>query len=205
MLTLKADKRDLNTKAKALRREGYVVGNVFGKRLDTPIAIKIDSKEASKFIRSSSKGTQVNLEIENEAFDVLVKEISFNPVKNQIENIDFQELVKGDVIASTAQVVLINHDKLQGHLNQLLFEISYKALPKDLIESVEIDIATLGNDASVKVSDLSIASNDKISISTALDDLVLTISEHVKEDAYELASDEKDAEKEAEKEIAAQE
>jgi len=30
MDTLKAEKRDMSTKAKRLRREGYVTGNVFG-------------------------------------------------------------------------------------------------------------------------------------------------------------------------------
>ena len=33
MNTLKAEKRDLAVKAKKLRREGYVTGNVFGKEL----------------------------------------------------------------------------------------------------------------------------------------------------------------------------
>ncbi|MFR6140953.1 MAG: hypothetical protein ACLUIY_14395 [Dorea longicatena] len=32
MNTLKAEKRSMDVKAKKLRREGYVTGNVFGKR-----------------------------------------------------------------------------------------------------------------------------------------------------------------------------
>ena len=33
MDTLKAEKRSMETKAKRLRREGYVTGNVFGKEI----------------------------------------------------------------------------------------------------------------------------------------------------------------------------
>ena len=33
MTTLKAEKRDMSTKAKKLRREGYVTGNVFGREI----------------------------------------------------------------------------------------------------------------------------------------------------------------------------
>ena len=33
MTTLKAEKRSMDVKAKRLRREGYVTGNVFGKKI----------------------------------------------------------------------------------------------------------------------------------------------------------------------------
>ena len=41
MNTLKAEKRDLAVKAKKLRREGYVTGNVFGKELEQSIPVKM--------------------------------------------------------------------------------------------------------------------------------------------------------------------
>ena len=34
MTTLKAEKRSMDVKAKRLRREGYVTGNVLGKKID---------------------------------------------------------------------------------------------------------------------------------------------------------------------------
>ena len=34
MNTLKAEKRNMQTKAKKLRREGYVTGNVFGREIE---------------------------------------------------------------------------------------------------------------------------------------------------------------------------
>ena len=48
MNTLKAEKRDLAVKAKKLRREGYVTGNVFGKELEQSIL------RAEKMLRTDS-------------------------------------------------------------------------------------------------------------------------------------------------------
>ena len=43
MNTLKAEKRTLAVKAKKLRREGYVTGNVFGKEMKESIPVKMDA------------------------------------------------------------------------------------------------------------------------------------------------------------------
>ena len=40
MNTLKAEKRSLDVKAKRLRREGYVVGNVFGREMKNPFQLR---------------------------------------------------------------------------------------------------------------------------------------------------------------------
>ena len=42
MNTLKAEKR--NAKAKALRREGYVTGNLFGREIEGSIPVKMTQK-----------------------------------------------------------------------------------------------------------------------------------------------------------------
>ena len=41
MTTLKAEKRSMDVKAKRLRREGYVTGNVFGREIEGSIPVKI--------------------------------------------------------------------------------------------------------------------------------------------------------------------
>ena len=43
MNTLKAEKRTLDVKAKKLRKEGYVTGNVFGKEMKESIPVKMDA------------------------------------------------------------------------------------------------------------------------------------------------------------------
>ena len=50
MNTLKAEKRSMDDKAKKLRREGYVTGNVFGRSLAESIQVMIEKKEAERFL-----------------------------------------------------------------------------------------------------------------------------------------------------------
>ena len=45
MNTFKVQKRDMETKAKKLRREGYVTGNLFGKEIEGSVLLKIRSRE----------------------------------------------------------------------------------------------------------------------------------------------------------------
>ena len=54
MNTLTAKKRDLKTKAKKLRKEGYVIGNLFGRDIENSIPLKVDSREAAKFLKDNN-------------------------------------------------------------------------------------------------------------------------------------------------------
>ena len=51
MNTFKAEKRDLAEKAKKLRREGFVTGNVFGRDLAESIPVKFAKTEAERLKR----------------------------------------------------------------------------------------------------------------------------------------------------------
>ena len=53
MITLKAEKRNPNVKAKKLRREGYVTGILSGKEMKEPVALQFDAAEAAKFIKAN--------------------------------------------------------------------------------------------------------------------------------------------------------
>ena len=59
----------------------------------------------------------------------------------------------------------------------LLKEISYKALPEDLIEKVEIDAGSLHIGDTLKVKDLPIASNGRIDLMTDPETAVVTVFE----------------------------
>ena len=51
MDTLKAEKRSMETKAKRLRREGYVTGNVFGHDIEGSIPVKIAKNDAENILK----------------------------------------------------------------------------------------------------------------------------------------------------------
>ena len=58
MNTLKAQRRETTEKAKKLRREGYVTGNLFGRQIEGSILLKIEKKEAERIMRECMKGSR---------------------------------------------------------------------------------------------------------------------------------------------------
>ena len=184
----------MTVKAKKLRREGFVTGNVFGKEMKETVPIKIVKADAERLIKTKRKGSQIMLDVEGQQYDVLIKEIQYNAIKGQIDEIDFQALVQGEKVHSVAEVTLINSDKAVGGFLQLnLEEIAYKATPDALVESVEIDVAKLRVGDVIKVKDLPIASDPKVELTTSPDAVVLTLSE-VHANAEESQDDEAAAE-----------
>ena len=176
MNTLKAEKRTLDVKAKKLRREGYVTGNVFGKEMKESIPVKMDAAAVDRLLKTSNKGSQIMLDIDGESHNVLIKEVDYNPLKGRVDEMDFQALVKGEVVHSVAEIVLVNHDKLEsGVLQQQLEEVSYKALPSALVDKVEIDVAELRVGDTIK--DLSLAQDKDVHLVTDPETTVVTVTE----------------------------
>ena len=191
MTTLKVQRRNMETKAKKLRRE--VTGNLFGKEIEGSIPLQIEKQEAERIERECMKGSQLYLELDGKTYDVLIKEMDYRPMDHQILEMDFQALVKGEKVHSVAEVILLNKEKVtEGVLEQLLEEIAYKATPEELVEKVEIDCAALRLGDTLKVADLDIAKNDKIDLQTDLDAPIVSIlasNNEVPEDEEESAEE----------------
>ena len=178
MNTLKAEKRSMDIKAKKLRREGFVTGNVFGREMKESVPVKMDKAEVYRLLKKSNKGSQIMLDIGGKQYNVLIKDIQYNPLKGQVDEIDFQALVSDEKVHSVAEVVLLNHDKvLSGVLQLQLEEIAFQAYPSALVDRVEIDAEALRIGQSVKVKDLSIAKNKEIDLITDPEATVVTLSE----------------------------
>ena len=206
MNTLKAEKRNMQTKAKKLRREGYVTGNVFGREIEGSIPVQMTQKEAEKFLKANGKGSQIMLDLDGEQMDVLVKEVDYDSMGSKVLEIDFQALVSNEKVHSVAEVVLLNHEKvLDGILQQKLEEISYKALPAALVDRVEIDVESMKIGDAVLVKDLAIASNPDIDLMTDPEAVVVTVTrahnapEEETEETDAAADTKKDAAKKEEK------
>ena len=60
MNTLKAEKRSLDVKAKRLRREGYVVGNVFGREMKESIPVKMVKRDVEKLLKTDHNGSRTD-------------------------------------------------------------------------------------------------------------------------------------------------
>ena len=177
MTTLKAEKRSMDVKAKRLRREGYVTGNVFGKKIQGSIPVKMEKKDVDRLLKNETKGGQIMLDVEGEVYDVLIKEVDYDAMANQVVEIDFQALVSNEKVHSVAEIIFENHDKVEtGVLQEVLKEVSYRALPAALVEKVKVDVGEMEIGDTIRVKDLSIANDKDVDILTDLEAVVATVT-----------------------------
>lgn len=183
MNTLKAEKRSKEMKAKRLRREGYVTGNVFGREIEGSIPVKMLKADVERLLKTDNKGSQIMLDVEGTTYDVLIKEVDFNPLAGRVDEIDFQALVQNEKVHSVAEVVLVNHDKvLEGVIQQNLTEIAYTAYPSALVDKVKIDVGNMRVGDAIYVKDLDIASDKNVDLKTDPEAVVVMVTAvHVKE------------------------
>ena len=147
MNTLKAEKRSMDVKAKRLRREGYVTGNVFGREIEGSIPVKMLKNEVDKLLKTDHKGSQVMLDVDGH-----------------------------EKVHSVAEIVIVNHDKVaDGVLQENMEEINYRAYPSALVDKVEVDVAGLKVGDTIRVKDLSLAKDKDFDIKDDPEAVVLTV------------------------------
>ena len=176
MTTLKAEKRSMDVKAKRLRREGFVTGNVFGHAIEGSIPVKMNAMDVDRLLKTEHKGGQINLDVEGQVYDVLIKEVDYNSMTRKIDEIDFQALVSDEKVSSTAEIVILNREAvIGGVLQEDLSEVAYKAFPSALVETTTLDAAGLKVGDTVHVKDLEIAKNKDIDLKTDPEAVVLSV------------------------------
>ena len=177
MLTLNAENRDMSLKPKKLRREGIIPGVLYGRDLNESLSIQFSQVEAARFLKSNSTGSKAELVIGDKKFPALLREATYKPATDELEHLSFQMLLAGEIVTSTARIVLVNRDKVSGMVQQPQSDISYRALPSHLIDRIEIDLDGMKVGASIRISDLDIAKNPDIEILSPLDTTVLSIAD----------------------------
>ena len=178
MNTLKAEKRDMSIKAKKLRREGFVTGCIFGREMKETIPLKMLKGDVEKLLKTEGKGGRVALTVDGQTYDALIKEVDFNPLKGGVDEMDFQALVSTEKVHSSAEIHLINADKLvAGVPQQMLHEVDFKALPSALVEKIELNIGDLKVGDTVRVADLDIAKDKDVDLTTDPETTVVTVTE----------------------------
>lgn len=177
MYVLKADNRNADAKVKKLRESGVIPGCVYGGKLEETMLLQFSNKEVLHLLREKTVGGQVNLDVDGKKMISLIKEVSMSPIGNRVEHLSFQSLIADEPVQSTAQITLINEDKVSDIIRQVLFEVVIKALPAHLVEEILIDLTGMKAGVVIRVEDLEIAKNKDVELLTTTDTMVLSIVE----------------------------
>ncbi|HEX3614910.1 MAG TPA: 50S ribosomal protein L25 [Solirubrobacteraceae bacterium] len=142
--------------ARRLRREGLVLGTVYGGGKD-PVSFQIDARILRNTLAHSS--AVLDLQIDNAAAEpVVVKERVRHPVSGETMHVD---LLRVDLnVSIQAQVVLELTDidesdvKVGGVLENAIQSVTVEAKPNDIPDSIQHSIAGLEVGGTVTLGDL---------------------------------------------------
>lgn len=99
----------------------------------------------------------VDLDIDGNAHKAMVKDLQFHPVSDEILHVDFLEVFEDKNVEISIPVSLNGLAagvKAGGKLQTLNRKLLVRALPKDLPDTLEIDVTNLTLGKSIKVGDV---------------------------------------------------
>jgi large subunit ribosomal protein L25 len=146
--------------AKKFRNEGKIPCVLYGHRFD-PILINLDARAFKTLLRHEGIHGLLDLTIAGSKDDkhtVVVKEIQRNPIKDEILHIDFQMIRSDEELTSEVSLHFSGEPvgvKAGGTLQHYIYDVSVQCLPKDLPESIEVDVSGLDLKENLRIQDLS--------------------------------------------------
>lgn len=189
---------------RSLRRNGQIPAVMYGHAGVSTVSV--DEREFQQKFRRITENTIIRLSFEGGIHDVLVKDFQENALTGRIIHIDFFEIESGKVLKTNVPVRLDGTAvgvREGGLLEHRLHEIEVECFPKDIPESIDIDISAIAIGESIHVGDLPVLEGVKV-LNTP-DQVVVTVT-HAKEEVLVSAVEEEEvAETEAETETSATE
>lgn len=147
---LKAKPREAEgKKLAAFRMKGDVPGVVYGPNVKENLRLFLNAVSLNKIFEQAGASAIINLQVEGESagHDVLIKEVSRDPVKGVITHVDFYQFKEDQKLEIEVKVKLSGEAQAvkesQGILVQNIDSITVRCLPKEIISEVEVDISGL--------------------------------------------------------------
>jgi large subunit ribosomal protein L25 len=176
-VVLKATKRDvLGKKLNALRAEGNAPAVVHDHGKDS-IHITLPHSELKRAYYAAGKHAPVKLKIEDKQYTALIKDVVYKPATQIILHTVFQAVSANETVS--AEVPLKLSDEIPAVRASLLVvsgidHVEVEALPKDLVDSIEVDASVLV-EAGDKITVADLKAPEGVTIKTDPEQLVASV------------------------------
>ena len=147
--------------SRRLRRDNLVPAIVYGAE-DEPQPLQLKHNEVIKHLENESFYSQLlMLSVDGkESVRTILRDVQRHPFRQQVMHLDFQRVVAGQALQVTVPLHFENEDTCfgvkteGGMINKTDIEVSVSCRPRDIPESVVIDMLELKIGDSVHLSDL---------------------------------------------------
>jgi large subunit ribosomal protein L25 len=193
-----AKNRDLqgSSNSRRLRKAGNLPCVVYGEGKEA-IPVQIEMHAFEQLLHHHATETLITKVALEGAGDVqvLVKDVQRHPVTGDVMHVDLLKIVAGQTIQVDILLELVGEAvgvKGGGVMEHVMHSIAIECLPKDLVESIEVDVSEMEVGDTLCVSDLNLGSKFK----TVIEDEAIVAA--VAEQRAEEEPEEEAAEEEAE-------
>ena len=175
--------------ARRTRLQNKVPGVVYHSGVEG-VPLSVDKNSLKKALKTGQMIFEINVEDKDQF--VLVKEIQYHPVTDDIIHIDFQKVREDEKISLDVAVRSVGDSqgvKLGGILVQMLNSVSVKCKPSEIPEFLEIDVTEMEMNSNLFVKDITLP--DDVEMLTSEDIAVVSVQEpkEEKEEVVELTEE----------------
>ena len=194
---LKVEKRKVLGKlVKKLRREGILPCNIYGKGIKSE-AVQVPQVEFDAVFKEAGETGLVDVALGEKTIPVLIHNMQ-KDFRGNVLHADFFQVNLKEKVKTMVPLEVIGEPKAvlekTGLLMNILSEVEIEALPEELPENIQVDVAHLANvDDQITVADLKVPTG--VTVLTEPEQVVSKIGELItKEAAAEAAAAEAAAE-----------
>ncbi len=167
-IVVKTEKRQgLGTNAaRRLRAQGFVPAVLYGESMDTT-ALVLAKKDIVQILRlESGENTIFKVAVGADSYDAMIKEIQVNPATDELQHVDLIRISMDKPIKVTVPVEHsgepVGVKTEGGFVDFVTREVEVECLPRDIPESLAIDISELHINQSFKVQAMAVPAGVKV-------------------------------------------
>ena len=151
------ERKTINKRSRnSLRNEGRVPGVLYGSRME-PIPIDVTRLVINPLV-FTAKTNLISLKLNgHDEYECVIKDVQFDPVSDEVVHFDLIGLTRGEKIQLEVPLKLLGNAvgvKEGGLLQESMHKLSIECLPKDIPQSIELEVTELNIGDSIHVSDL---------------------------------------------------
>ena len=145
--------------ARQLRASGHIPVTLYGGGKD-PVSVGINARELGAILRSESGRNSIfTLDIGGaDSMPVMIKQLDLNPVTGRVMHADFVRIDLTETTRVTVRVNLVGEPEGVrvggGNLEAHAHAIDVECLPRDIPESLDIDVAGMGIGEHLRAGDV---------------------------------------------------
>jgi large subunit ribosomal protein L25 len=164
--------------ARRARREGMVPVTVYGGGAETVAAVAPLSELAAILRSDAGRNTIFTIDVEGVgASEVMFHDRQIDPVKGRLIHADLTRLGKGQKIEVTVPLHLVGEPigvkEKQGVLEQIIREIEIRCEPREIPDTLEVDVSNLDVHDLLHVSDIPVS--ETVEILTDPEQVIATV------------------------------